>query len=116
MEVQIEFWPQGKKVKVRPGTSVLRAAQMARLHITTRCGGQAACLMCKVRVEKGYEGALSPLSSAEARKLGPLAEEGIRLACQAKVIGHAVIHLPEDPLKAAVRKKLMQQTDEDSLW
>lgn len=116
MEVQAQFWPQGKKVKVRPGTSVLRAAQKARIHIATRCGGQAACLMCKVQVEKGCEGALSPLSPAEAGKLGPLAEEGIRLACQAKVIGNAEIHLPEDPLKAAVRKQLMQQTDEDSLW
>lgn len=47
------FWPQGKKVKVRQGTNVLRAAREARLHIATRCGGQAACLLCKVRVEKG---------------------------------------------------------------
>ncbi|MED4957921.1 MULTISPECIES: 2Fe-2S iron-sulfur cluster-binding protein [Paenibacillus] len=116
MEVQVMFWPQGKKVKVRQGTNVLRAAREARLHIATRCGGQAACLLCKVRVEKGGESALSPLSAAEARKLGALAEEGIRLACQAKVIGNAEIHLPEDPLKAAVRKKLLEQQEDDRLW
>lgn len=115
MELRIRFMPQDKLVKVRPGTTVLRAARDARLHIATRCGGHAGCLMCKVEVEAEHSLALSSPTSAELRKLGPLLEQGIRLACQAKITGSAQVRLPEDPLKAAIRKQLERQ-QEDDLW
>lgn len=108
-QTQIEFNPSHKTVKVRPGTSVLRAAREARVHITTRCGGKAACLMCKVKVDPEYSQALMPPNDAERRKLGSLLEQGYRLACQAIIRGDAKVELPEDPLKAAIRKQLEQQ-------
>lgn len=115
MDYRIRFMPQDKSVKVRPGTTVLRAARDARVHFSTRCGGHAGCLMCKVEADAGSLRALSAPSEAERRKLGPLLERGIRLACQAKIIGSAEVHLPEDPLKAAIRKQLERQ-QEDDLW
>ncbi|MEF2964366.1 2Fe-2S iron-sulfur cluster-binding protein [Paenibacillus sp. M1] len=116
MEQQITFLPQNKTVKVRPGTSVLHAAREARVHIATRCGGNAGCLMCKVTVEPGLEAELTPPTAAERRKLGPLLERGIRLACQARITGPAAVRLPEDPLKAAIRKQLEAQQQNDDLW
>lgn len=116
MEVQITFLPEGKTVKVKPGTTVLRAAREARIHITTRCGGNAGCLMCKVQVDESYAAALTPPTDSERRKLGPLLDQGTRLSCQAKIIGQAQVKLPEDPLKAAIRKQLAKEQEEDELW
>ncbi|GGA22995.1 2Fe-2S iron-sulfur cluster-binding protein [Paenibacillus physcomitrellae] len=117
METSITFEPAGKTVKVRPGTTVLLAAQQNRVHIPTRCSGLASCLMCKIQVEAEHEAALSPATQAERRKLGPLLQQGTRLACQAKISGQAVVRLSEDPLKAAVRKLLeAQEREDDSLW
>ncbi|WP_410768348.1 2Fe-2S iron-sulfur cluster-binding protein [Fontibacillus sp. BL9] len=115
METQITFLPLKKTLKVRPGTSVLLASRKSRVHIPTRCGGNAGCLMCKVEVEPADKAALTPPTEAERRKLGPLLDQGIRLACQANIIGSAIVKLPEDPLKAAIRKQLERQNDED-LW
>lgn len=116
MEHQIKFIPLGKTIKVRSGSSVLHAAREARVFIATRCGGNAGCLMCKVEVVQGHEAALTPPSDAERRKLGPLLEQGIRLACQARICGSAEVRLPEDPLKAAIRKQLEKQKADDDLW
>ncbi|CAM4279230.1 2Fe-2S iron-sulfur cluster-binding protein [Paenibacillus phoenicis] len=116
MEGRITFLPSGKTVQVRPGTSVLRAARGARIHLATRCGGNAGCLMCKVQVDPEHAAALTPPSDAERRKLGPLLDQGMRLACQAKIRGDVVVQLPKDPLKAAIRKQLERQREEEELW
>lgn len=116
MGERITFLPSGKTVQVRPGTTVLRASREARIRIATRCGGNAGCLMCKVQVDPKQAVALSPPNEAERRKLGPLLEQGVRLACQAKVCGEVAVQLPEDPLKAAIRKQLERQRDEEELW
>ncbi|AWB45023.1 ferredoxin [Paenibacillus sp. CAA11] len=116
MDVQITFLPQGKTVKVKQGTTVLSAARLARIHIATRCGGKASCMMCKVHTEPGAQNGLAALTAAEERKLGSLAGQGVRLACQAKLQGTATVRLPEDRLKAAIRRQLEQQEEDDLLW
>jgi 2Fe-2S ferredoxin len=68
--------------------------------------------MCKVNVQDQH--GLAPMNDNERLKLGSLAEEGIRLACQAKATGNVTVHIPEDPLKAAIRAQLAkQQAEED---
>lgn len=113
MNADIRFMPSGKTVRVKRGTTVLDAAQRARVPIRTRCGGNAACLMCKVSVADA-EG-LSPPGENEKRKLGDELKRGIRLACQAQIWGDCAVVIPEDPLKAAVRAQLAKQK-EDELW
>lgn len=112
--VKITFMPSGKTIDVPQGTSVLDAARRARVPIKTRCGGQAACLMCKVTA-RSTEG-LSPPEERERRKLGGLLAQGMRLSCQAKAVGSAVVEVPEDPLRAAVRKLLAEQERDEELW
>jgi ferredoxin, 2Fe-2S len=111
MAAHITFLPDNKRVQVRSGTTLLDAASRARVTIRVRCGGKAACLMCKVIVPE--QQGLSPLNGNEQLKLGSLAEQGYRLACQAKVTGDAEVTLPEDPLKAAIRRQLELQRGED---
>ncbi|GGD69285.1 2Fe-2S iron-sulfur cluster-binding protein [Paenibacillus nasutitermitis] len=114
MNVDITFLPSGRKVSVRQGTSVLDAARRHGVPVRTRCDGKASCLMCKV-VAHSSSG-LSPMQDMERRKLAGLEAEGTRLACQTRITGKAVVELPEDPLRAAVRKQLMRQAEEDKLW
>jgi uncharacterized 2Fe-2S/4Fe-4S cluster protein (DUF4445 family) len=114
MNHEIMFLPAGKKTAVRTGTTVLEAAHKAGIYIPTRCAGKASCLMCKVTVNPADAGMALP-TDAEERKLGPMLEKGIRLSCQARVTGKTKVTVPEDPLKAAVRRQLEQQA-EDDLW
>lgn len=67
--------------------------------------------MCKVHVRE--QSGLAPMNRNERLKLGSLAEQGVRLACQAKVFGDVTVIVPEDPLKAAVRAQLAKQQEED---
>ncbi|GIP32381.1 2Fe-2S iron-sulfur cluster-binding protein [Paenibacillus sp. J2TS4] len=108
---EVHFLPDKTTISVRPGTTLLEAGRKASVPIRTRCGGRAACLMCKVKVED--QAGLMPISRNEKLKLGSLLQEGIRLACQARVTGDVVVLIPEDPLKAAVRKLLAQQQEDD---
>ena len=110
MEYEVRFEPDGKKIKVREGTRVLDAARRAGVTIPTRCGGKMGCLMCKVTIDTEKDPAnracCLPAREAELRKLGSLADKGVRLACQTVVTGPLHVTVPEDPLKAAVRKQL----------
>jgi ferredoxin, 2Fe-2S len=111
---EVHFWPDNKRIGVRLGTTLLDAGRKAKVHIRTRCGGKAACLMCKVKVSD--PSGLAPMNQNERLKLGSQADEGYRLACQACVIGAVHVTVPEDPLKAAVRAQLAKQQAEDDLF
>ncbi|WP_028593516.1 2Fe-2S iron-sulfur cluster-binding protein [Paenibacillus assamensis] len=119
MSISIQFEPDGKQIEIKQGMTVLEAARKARISIRTRCDGKAGCLQCKVSIEAD-EGMMNSPTEAEQRKMGYFSTCGERLACQTRIIGSAhgkaVIHVPEDPLKAAVRKRLLEQQEEDRLW
>lgn len=118
MKHEITFKPSGKKTAVSPGTTVLEASRRAGAPIPTRCGGKMGCLMCKIEVDDQAKEQLSPPSEAESRKLGSLIHTGIRLACQSKIEGAVTVTIPEDKLKAAIRKQLeaARQRDQEDLW
>ncbi|MDQ0192999.1 2Fe-2S iron-sulfur cluster-binding protein [Paenibacillus wynnii] len=112
------FQPDDRKAVVPRGVTLLEAARKAGVAITTRCGGKAGCLMCKVRVEEQDASAVRPPGDAERRKLGSLLHQGVRLACQTAVWENVTVTVPEDPLKAAVRRKLeaARRGEEEDLW
>lgn len=114
--MKVTFLPSGKQVEVKPGVTLLQASRLAGLTIPTRCGGKAGCMMCKVDVPEGDRCHLSEPGSAERNKLGTWLERGTRLACQATVQGSVTVQVPEDKLKAAIRKQLERQAEEDKLW
>lgn len=117
MSHEVCFMPSGKRIAVRPGTTILEAARKAAVHISSRCDAKASCLMCKVTIAPEWAKAAGVPTEAEKRKLDSLLQEGQRLSCQARAWGPLVVTVPEDPLKAAVRRQLeKQQEDDDSLW
>lgn len=109
----VTFLPDKLSIAVRPGTTLLVAAKRVHAGVRTRCGGVAGCLMCKVNVPSDQAGNLKPPTDAEKYKLGPLLDAGVRLSCQARVVNDVTVTVPEDPLKAAIRKKLAEQQEED---
>lgn len=110
----IRFMPDGKSIEARSGTTLLDASRRARVAISTRCDGNASCLMCKVEVAD--QSGLRAPGDKEKLKLGERINDGIRLACQAKVSGDVTVNIPESPLKAAIRLQLERQKEEDRLW
>jgi len=79
MTCSIEFHPSGKTVEVKSGTTVIRAARQAGLHINASCGGTGVCGKCRVLLESGtVDGGISEKFSPEE------INQGIRQACTAK--------------------------------
>lgn len=107
----VKFLPDDRLVEVRPGTTLLEAARKAKVTVRTRCGGYLGCMMCKVKVTD--PAGLVPAKPNETLKLGALADQGFRFACQARIQGDVTAELPEDPLKAAVRRQLAKQREEE---
>lgn len=114
MLYEVKFEPDQRKIQVRAGTTLLDAARRAKVPIRTRCDGRASCLMCKVEVQQ--PSGLMPHTKQEILKLGSLVHRGVRLACQARVNGNTTVTVPEDPLKAAIRKQLARKEQEDDLF
>lgn len=114
----VVFQPGGRKAVVNHGVSLLEAARKAGVTITTRCGGKAGCLMCKVTITKDEAAGVRPAGDIERRKLGSALEQDVRLACQTAVWNDVTVQVPEDPLKAAVRRKLeaARRGEDDELW
>lgn len=74
--------------------------------------------MCKVQVSTDKEGLIGEPTLAESSKLGIHSATGLRLSCQTLLTGNpgtVTVEVPEDPLKAIIRRKLAEQ-EEDSLW
>lgn len=75
-------YPMGRKVMIRPGTSILEASRQAGIPHASVCGGRGRCSTCRVRVGFGRDD-LPPPSDEESRVLARVgAPQGVRLACQ----------------------------------
>ena len=81
--VQISY-PEGQKVMVAKGASVLDASRQHKIPHASVCGGRGRCSTCRVRVGQGLE-TLVPASAEEDRVLKRIAApENVRLACQVR--------------------------------
>ena len=86
------------QVKTRAGQTILNGLRFADYPHASVCGGRARCTTCRVRVNQGMEN-LQPIGKLESLALGQInAPPGVRLACQANIIGDVNITalLPAD--------------------
>lgn len=94
MEYPVTFLPKGKKTHVAPDTTLLEAAMEIGLNLQHKCGGNATCGTCRVRIEEGYEN-LCPVNQREVELLGEdRLGRKFRLACQSKVNGPVTASIP----------------------
>ncbi|GAB6162067.1 corrinoid activation/regeneration protein AcsV [Desulfothermus naphthae] len=86
---KVKFLPHGREVEVDVGTSVIRAALLAGVHINASCGGNGVCGKCRVKIEKGsVKGGISEKLSKED------IEEGYRLACLSEILEDLEVRVP----------------------
>ncbi len=89
-------------VEVRPGTTVLDAAELAGAHVGHSCGGVCACSTCHVWIRKGLE-ALSEQTDQEMDRLdmGFDVRPYSRLSCQSEVGSEDVlVEISEESLSS----------------
>jgi len=81
--------------RVARGTTILEAAEAARIDLRHYCGGNSSCGTCRVVIVKGANG-LSRREGMEEMALGAdHVQRGDRLACQAQVLGDVEVEIPE---------------------
>ncbi|MSP52131.1 MAG: adenylate/guanylate cyclase domain-containing protein [Alphaproteobacteria bacterium] len=86
-------YPDGRKVTVARGTSVLEASRSAAIPHASVCGGRGRCSTCRIRIGRGREH-IEPAEPEEQRVLASVgAPAGVRLACQTRPT-HAVEVFP----------------------
>ncbi|WP_284735545.1 adenylate/guanylate cyclase domain-containing protein [Dongia deserti] len=77
-------YPNGKRVVIQPGTSLLEASRIGGIPHASVCGGRSRCSTCRVRVIEGVD-LLPPPQEEEDRVLARIhAPPGVRLACQTR--------------------------------
>lgn len=95
-------YPDGKRVEVQIGTTILDASRMAGIPHASVCGGRGRCSTCRVRVSTGAEN-LPAASDAERKVLDRVgAAPNVRLACQTRPTGPVAI-VPLLPATASPR-------------
>ncbi len=98
MSLRVTFLPQHMEVEAAPGMTILEAASRAGIEIAAPCGGQGRCGRCRVRLR---EGAVDQPDNAHLSAVDRA--EGYVLACQARLLGAAVVEVPEAvPLERVV--------------
>jgi adenylate cyclase len=77
-------YPDGRRVSIVPGTTILEASRAGGIPHASLCGGRGRCSTCRSRIGAGLETLPRP-SADEARVLRRIgAPPNVRLACQTR--------------------------------
>ncbi len=77
-------YPEGRRVPIAAGATILEASRGAGIPHASVCGGRGRCSTCRVRIGQGLEN-LTPPSDDEAKVLKRIgAAPNVRLACQTR--------------------------------
>ena len=86
---RVRLEPSGLKTEVPRGGTLLEAARLAGVYLTSLCGGDGICGKCKVVVAEG---------EVDAPETTLLTDEEVRqhfvLACQARVLSDVTVAVP----------------------
>jgi adenylate cyclase len=75
-------YPLGRRIAVRPGTSLLEASRMLHIPQAAVCGGRGRCSTCRTQIAQGLD-LLPPPNQQERAVLERIgAPPNVRLACQ----------------------------------
>lgn len=107
-------------VEVKPGTTLLDAAEQAGAHVGHSCGGVCACSTCHVWIRKGQE-SLSEQTDQEMDRLdmGFDVRPYSRLGCQTEVGSEDIlVEITEESLTAYMDENpaLRHQLEADGKW
>lgn len=107
LKYYIDMQPIGRRIEVKPGTSILKAAQAAGVGLVSLCGGEGWCQSCLVRIA---DGDVSNMSATELAYLSDIEiKEGYRLACQTYPESDLRIDIPPESLSTPQRLQVEGQ-------
>lgn len=102
--LRIDWEPLGIRSETSEGNTILEAARHAGVKLSAFCGGGGTCGACRVIVRNGE---CSPLTETERTHLtGAELENGMRLACQARILSPLKLHIPMNSLSSTQRLQL----------
>jgi uncharacterized 2Fe-2S/4Fe-4S cluster protein (DUF4445 family) len=100
----ITFQPLGRRTSLASGLTLLDAAHICGVDITSICGGIGVCDSCRVQL---ISGDLSPISVEEQAIFSPdEISSGFRLACQAIPLSDVVVEVPSSSLTTPQRLQI----------
>ena len=83
--------PDGRRLTVTPGATVLETLRRHGVPHAAVCGGRGRCTTCRVRVAAGAETLIEP-NDIERKALAKIqAPDGLRLACQIRPTSDIVV-------------------------
>ncbi|MHA1268841.1 MAG: ASKHA domain-containing protein [Candidatus Helarchaeota archaeon] len=94
-QFEIIFQPDGKRIKVEAGTTILQSAIESGIDLISICGGKGICGKCKIIVEKGN--IKKEFDSAELKFLTDEEKQhNFRLACKVQINDNLIIRIPDE--------------------
>lgn len=106
--VHVYFVRQGCTVEVEEGTSLLRAAQLAKIVVESPCNGMGTCGKCRVRLPEADERSRVRMEESHHRLSEQEIADGWVLACQTTVWGD--VHVESE--STAAKNKTLKILDE----
>ena len=97
-EHTIIFEPGGEKVVVPAGTTLLDAAQKAKVYINASCNGKGSCGKCRLILQSGKLDSKKTTLLTDKEK-----EKGYVLACQSKIHGDIAVRIPEETIEKKLK-------------
>ncbi|MDI9644015.1 MAG: ASKHA domain-containing protein [Candidatus Verstraetearchaeota archaeon] len=92
MSFEVRFLPEGKRCRIREGTSLMSAAQLCGVDLAAICGGKGYCGKCLIEI---VDGKVSPPTEQEKKRITGERDKNYRLACQAYVKGEVTVRVPD---------------------
>ncbi|MDP4145095.1 MAG: ASKHA domain-containing protein [Bacillota bacterium] len=89
--VQVNFYPENKKIIVDEGTTILQAAGLAGVLLESPCNSNLTCGKCKVRLDE--VSIRNVISSGKHHLTHEEISQGFVLACSAKIIGDISVEI-----------------------
>jgi len=103
-EVPVIFEPPGKRVYVLAGTKLMEAVAGVGIALDMPCGGEGVCGKCRVVVRRG---AGEPNTAERNALTDQELAQGVRLACQSRVLGPMTVEIPETSVLGSHHKILV---------
>lgn len=92
-KIKILFEPIKKIVYADLGENLLQVALKNDIIINNSCNGNGTCGKCRIKIKGGY--LQSPTDNEKRLIPQNLLDNGVRLACDVKVLGQLVIDIPK---------------------
>ena len=95
---QVTFQPENKQINVKPGITLLEAAQQADIPLNASCNGKGVCGKCKLIVVKGNTKTetTSLLTNEEKSK-------NYVLACKSTIHEDITVRIPEETIERKLK-------------